>query len=52
MNKLAEDMSLAVDFFSDFNEMILETNPEIIIVLTPSGTHAKIVKEIARYKNI
>ena len=50
MNKLAEDMSLAVDFFSDFNEMILETNPEIIIVLTPSGTHAKIVKEIARYK--
>ena len=33
--------------FLDFKEMIDVTNPDVVVVLTSSGSHASIVKSIS-----
>ena len=39
-----------VDYFTDMNQMVLETNPDVVVVLTPSGNHANDVIELSQYK--
>ena len=39
-----------VNFYYDYHEMIVKENPDIIAILTETGSHAKIFFEISKYK--
>lgn len=40
----------AIPGFSSIDMLLAEVNPDVIVVLTPSGSHASIVKNLAKYK--
>ena len=43
--------SLGVRYYADYNDMLeKEPNIDVVNILTPSGTHAKITIDIAKYK--
>ena len=39
-----------IPFFEDMHEMVLKTEPDVIVVLTASGFHAKHVIDLSKYK--
>ena len=41
-----------IPHFTDMNKMVVETDPDIITILTESGNHAKNVIELAKYGKI
>ena len=40
----------SIPCYTDMNKMIIETNPDVIVVLTESGNHARQVIDLAKYK--
>ena len=40
----------SIPYFTDMNKMIVKTNPDVIVILTESGNHAKNVIDLAKYK--
>lgn len=46
--KLSSQFS--IPYFTDMDKMIIETNPDVIVVLTESGNHAKNVIDLAKHK--
>ena len=39
-----------VPFFTDMDEMVKATNPDVVVVLTPSGLHAEHVIRLAKHR--
>ena len=47
--QFAEKINLTT-YYSDYNQMMLNENIDVVVILTPSGTHAKIGLDVAKYK--